>query len=233
MLLENIGDILYSMKYDKSNTPLLSLLSSGRHHKFPKGQVIQFENGRIILCVLNTGYVKRYIITNDGSKSIQSIYGPGDIFPLTPVFKELVNRNINRGQEIIYYEAMTPAILHSIDRKALRDAVTETPEIYKDLLYVSGCRLSTHIHRLENMSLKNAYHRVAHQLVYYAGKFGQKNKQGTIILLPLTHQILADILNLARETFTNSMVKLHEKNLIIDNKNIIVTDVEKLRRVYQ
>ena len=218
------------MEYDQSKSPLLKLLSSGKQHQFPKGQVMHFADERMLLSVLNTGYVKRYSITDDGSQSIQSIYGPGDIFPLTPVFKALFNKDIYLGQEVFYYEAMTPVIMHSVDRETLEAGLVAEPEIYKDLLYVSGVRLSSNIQRLENMSLRVANRKVAHQLVHYANKFGKKGDHGITLQLPLTHQNLASILNLARETVTNCLTALQEKGILESDKNIVILDLDALKR---
>ena len=218
------------MEYDQSKSPLLKLLSSGKQHQFPKGQVMHFADERMLLSVLNTGYVKRYSITDDGSQSIQSIYGPGDIFPLTPVFKALFNKDIYLGQEGFYYEAMTPVIMHSVDRETLVAGLVAEPAIYKDLLYVSGVRLSSNIQRLENMSLRVANRKVAHQLVHYANKFGKKNDKGITLQLPLTQQNLANILNLARETVTNCLIALQDKGIIESDKHIVILDLDALKR---
>ncbi len=184
----------------------------------------------MLLSVLEAGYVKRYSITDDGGQSVQSVYGPADIFPLTPVFKAIFHQEIYHGREPFYYEPITPVVMHTIDRVALENAVAQDATIYRDLLYVSGTRLGSNIQRLENMSLRVANRKVAHQLVYFADTFGEKTKEGTRILAPLTHQSLADILNLARETVTHCMIRLEAKGLIKVDKHIIVTDIEKLRQ---
>jgi CRP-like cAMP-binding protein len=49
-------------------------------------------------------------------------------------------------------------------------------------------------------------------------------------MVPLTHQNLADALNLARETVTHCLVRLEEKGLIRADKQITVLDVGKLRQ---
>lgn len=218
------------MDYDTTSSPLRALLSGGRQQRFPKGQVIQFSQDGMILNVLDTGYVKRYSITNEGTQSVQSVYGPGNIFPLTPVFKAALNQDIYHGNEELYYEAITPVIMHSIDKHTLLKALEDEPMLYRDLFYVSGERLGSNIQRLENMSLRVAYRQVAHQLVHYGRKFGEINEQGITILLPLTHQNLANILNLARETVTTCLNRLQEKGIITIAPHIVILDNEKLKR---
>src|SRR5665213_3348933 len=93
---------------------LRALLESGHRHMLPKGQVLSSVGENLGLVVVETGYIKRYLITREGNQSVQSIYGPGYIFPLTPVFKALMNLEIYEGEEILYYEAMSKASIRSV-----------------------------------------------------------------------------------------------------------------------
>ncbi len=219
------------MHYDQSHSALETLLHSSKSHKIPKGQVMSLGDDRMFLIVIKSGYVKRYSITNDGTQSIQSIYGPGDIFPLTAVFRAIFDLDIYRGLEVFYYEAVTPVAVSAMTEQEVLEEVKDNPIICKDLLYVSGKRLSSNIQRLENAALKVANRKVAHQLVYYADKFGQKGETGATIMLPLTHQTIADVLNLARETVTHCITHLNDRGLI-DIKagsKITVLDIDKLK----
>jgi CRP/FNR family transcriptional regulator len=213
-----------------SQAKLEGLLLSGRQHKFPKGQVLQFSDDTMMLSILRSGYVKRYSITNDGTQSIQSIYGPGNVFPLTPVFRALFDLKLYLGQETFYYEAMTPVVLHSVDRTLLETAIADDTDLYKDLLYVCGIRLRSNIQKLENRSLKSASKQLAHQLVFLAQKFGVPEDNNIVIDVPLTHQTLAGLLNLARETVTTNMTRLQEKGLIKSEPKLTIIDIEGLRK---
>lgn len=218
------------MDYNWEDSPLYGLLLSGKHLKLPKGQVVSAFEDSALLSLIKTGYIKRYLITSDGSKGIQVIFGPNDIFPLTPVYKTTYQMDIYSGPEQYYYESMTDIEVFSISQIELQEALKTNPLIYKDLFYAAGLRLNSYIHRLESMSSRAANKKVAHQLAYLADTYGKISDEGIIITVPLTHQNLADILNLARETVTHCMTRLEEKGLIRANKNILVTDIEKLKQ---
>lgn len=218
------------MNYDRVDSPLYKLLLSGRHYKLPKGQVVNALDDSAMVNLLKSGYIKRYLITKDGSKGTQVIYGPGDIFPLTPVYKNVYQMDIYSGPEEYYYESMTEIELCSVSQSTIKEALETDSLIYKDLFFAAGLRLNSYIHRLEDMSLRVANRKIAHQLVYLADTFGKKTESGVVIEVPLTHQGLADILNLARETVTHGMTRLQEKGLIEINKNITVVDIDKLRQ---
>lgn len=218
------------MDYDRSKSPLYKLLLSGRQLKFPKGQIVSGFSDNDLLHLIKTGYIKRYLITKEGGKAVQVVFGPQDIVPLTPVYKSLFDTSVYTGLEQYYYEAMTPVELYSIDKATLLEAVDQNPLIYKDLFLAAGLRLNSYIQRLESMSTRMSSRKVAHQLVYFADFFGKTTPEGVQIQLPLTHQNLADVLNLARETVTISMARLQRKGLVLGDKNLVIPDVEALRR---
>ncbi len=219
------------MNYNRLDSHLYNLLLNGKHTHFPKGQVVNIFDDNAMISLIKSGYIKRYLITRDGTQGIQVIYGPDEIFPLTPVYKNIFKMDIYTGPEQYYYESMTKIELFSITQTQLQEALDKDPLIYKDLFYAAGNRLNSNIYRLENMSLRVANRKIAYQLMYLAHKFGEKNEDGVTIMLPLTHQTIADILNLARETVTHCMIRLQEKGIIkVAEKTIVVTDMDRLRR---
>jgi CRP-like cAMP-binding protein len=207
---------------------LKEMMFKGRKFKLAKGQIIQSTDDRRVFNYITSGYVKRYLIANDGSLGVQVIYGPGDVFPITLAFSILFDQTINESPETYYYEAVTEVEVHTINESELKDSVEDNPRLYRDLMSVAGKRLHSTLHGLENLTLKNSYHRVAHELLYLGQRFGEQKSNGVKILIPLTHQDIADILSLTRETVSTCMVQLRDKKLISTNKNIIIRDMEKL-----
>lgn len=200
----------------------------GRRFKLTKNQIIQSTDDRRVFNYIVSGYVKRYLIANDGSLGVQVIYGPGDVFPITLAFSILFDQTINESPETYYYESMTEGEIYTINEVDLKETVEKNPRLYRDLMSVAGKRLHSTLHGLENLTLKSSYYRVAHELFYIAQRFGEQTDKGIKIQIPLTHQDLADILSLTRETVSTCMVQLRENGLITTNKNIIVKDIKKL-----
>lgn len=210
---------------------LHELLSSSQRKHFQKNQLIQTseENKRDLYFII-TGFVKRYSINNEGSKSVQVIYGPEDLFPLTLALNSLLDQHIYQGLETYYYEAMQDTETVVVDIDTLRQTVNNAQPPYRDILEAAGKRLHSNIQRLENQSLENTYKKVAHQLIFYARRFGVKEANGTKIMLPLTHQDIAEVLNVARETVTREIAKLRDNSFIVVNDYIVLPDIENLEQ---
>lgn len=213
------------------NSQLYKLLKNSNTHRLIKGQTIQFGGDRMFLNLVNSGYVKRYLITEDGEESIQVMYGPDDVFPLTPVFSAALQLEIYRGDEILYYEALTDAEVYSVEKNKFLTELQLNESIYKDLFYVSGTRLESNIQRLENGSLKSADKKIVDLLLYYMARFGTKTDEGVVLDIPLTHKTIANSLAMARETVSHTIGKLYESNILMSKPKhiIVIKDSEKLR----
>lgn len=198
-------------------------------NKVSKGQAIQSTDDLKVFNLVMKGYIKRYLISNDGSIGVQVLYGPGDFFPITLAFKTLFGLAINESKEVYYYETMGEVEIYTIDQFALREAVTKDPRLYKDLMSVAGVRLQSTFAGLENLTLHSSYKRVAHLLAYLAHRFGKRTSAGTEIKINLTHQDLADILSLTRETVSTNIIKLRKNGLIKTKKTILVPKLKKLQ----
>ncbi|MDL2341989.1 MAG: Crp/Fnr family transcriptional regulator [Patescibacteria group bacterium] len=220
------------MAYASADSSLYALVKNSPPYRLAKGQVVHALDDRSKFNLIVSGYIKRYMITNEGNESIQVIYGPGNFFPLPPVLKTIFEMDIYRGPETYYYESMTDIVVHSVNLDTLEQALASDSSIYKDLLFIAGTRLNSYIHRLEDSSLSSSTWRVAHQLLFLADQFGETTDEGIRIQLPLTHQDLADILNVSRETVSRSLSNLREKKLIIAGQHIIIPNIDTLKELY-
>lgn len=204
------------------------IVKSGRKYNLTKGQLVQASDLKQNITFVESGYIKRYLITNDGSLSVQAIYGPGNIFPLTLVFSLVFNYELDPGIEIFYYETMSETVIYTLDAKTFMEKIEDDPLVYKDLLRVAGIRLSSNIQRLDNNALRTSYEQLAHELLYLAREYGDKTKDGIKIKVPLTHGDIAGILNTSRETITLKMNDLKEMGLIKTGDGILIPSIEDL-----
>ena len=207
---------------------LRELVGEERRLHYNKRQIIQSTDTQNKFSLVKKGYIKRYLITNTGSLGIEVIYGPGDVFPLTLLFKKIFGRDINDSPETYYYEAMTDVDICSIDADLLVDKINKNPLLYESLFMECGTRLHSTLNGLESLTLRTSYNRLAHQIVYLAGRFGKETSRGITLAIPLTHQDLANILGLTRETVSGNMIELRKKGLVKTGRHITIPDIDKL-----
>ncbi len=214
--------------YVFEQSSLYLALLDGARRDLRRNQVFQTSDQIESLTLIRRGYVKRYKIDHASVESIQGIYGPGDVLPVTRILKTLLDLPIYTGPETFYYETLTEVTICTMAEEALSDLAAKDPLIYKAATYVAGVRLRTYIHNFENMSVHSTEKRLAHQLLFHAEQFGQKTSKGTEILVPLKQKDLAALIDVARETVTIKLKVLRNKGLISEDSKVI-PDMEKLR----
>lgn len=218
----------------QSSNSLRRLIKSGERKVLSKGDVFQASDEEPVLNIVQSGYIERYRMNKDGVRGVQSIYGTGDFFPLTPVFKLLFNQDIYEGPETYYYSAASDAVIYSLDAKSFVKGVKQDPALLNDLLFESGKRLQSNIERLESISLPNSYQRVAHYLARLARRSGKQMPRGVLIPLPVTQKDIVENLGLQRGTVAKAVRTLRKEGLISGRGNIIVLHLDKLEaRAYE
>jgi CRP-like cAMP-binding protein len=214
----------------KTNALHRLMITEGKSYTYKKGQLIHSTDGRLELSLIKSGFVLRYQISNNGSINIQSIYGKNDFYPLSLAFKLLFNRTLYGGPETIFYEALSETEIYSLGNDLFVKAVKDEPVLYQELLIEAGKRLSANIQKIENIAMANSEKRVAHQLLYYAIRFGKIKTNGSTQLdLPLTHAVLASSLSLTRETVSQCIGSLRKRGLIkARRQSFLIPNLQKL-----
>lgn len=206
-----------------------SLLKTAKTHKLDRGDTVVTSDKFAGIFCIESGFAKRFHIKNDGSISVQGIYGPGDCFGITVLSHILIKGNTYRGNETYYYEAVTPIVVHEIAYEKLRFALSRHPSLYKDLFAIQGWHSISDIWRLENQSLDNSTKRVAHIICFYMERYGQTTKKGLTFRVPLIQQDLADILDLTRETVSIAISELRQQGYVTGSRTIHVPDLSSLQ----
>lgn len=204
---------------------------------YSKGELFHSLDFNEELYVVKSGFVKRYSISEQNKKSIESIYGPGYFFPLSPIFMNLYNYDLNQKTYTYVYQAMTDTELYSIETKELVELLQKKPELYSDLLYETGRRLKVDVDRLTSNALRTSYKKVVHQIFSLAEEFADMDGPGiqmsAQLPMPLSPSDLGEQLNLDAAVVANILNKLKSQGLIAVKQGLInVPDIELLRDAY-
>ncbi len=210
--------------------------SLGKIEFYKKDEIYHSQHFANRMFMLKKGFVKRYQVTNE-EKVIELIYGPGYIFPLSQLYKELFGINQNEENFIYVYQAMTDIEAYSLDDKIIMEKIEKNPLLYIDLYYESGLRIKSNIERLASNSYRDDYKKVAHQLFCLAREFGKKavvNKKEHIkINVPLNAKDIAEQLNISEEIAASVIDNLNKRKLIKTYKNFIyISSLNLLKDVY-
>jgi CRP-like cAMP-binding protein len=186
-----------------------SLQSAGVTRQFAKKRTILFQ-GEIpnSVMVLASGLVKVYGITTGGDQRTVTLLSAGDIFPVECVFDK-------SRVSLYYYEALTDCTVLSLAKAQFLTALESREDLKAQVFqsYMAHYTSATmHIYALEH---SHAQEKLVYILQYLVARFGEKQPDGmTKIALRLSHQDIAEMVGLTRETTAVELHRLKDRKLI-------------------
>jgi CRP/FNR family transcriptional regulator, cyclic AMP receptor protein len=183
---------------------------------FKKKEIIVFQGeAPRNAYVIKSGTVKAYNLSVSGDEKPVAFYQADSVFPATWVY----------GQEAsatYYYEAFSAQVeVYIIDRQEFITFVKKRPELlYQELQRVLVDQLGGSV-RLNALQHSRASDKLIYTLHYLALSHGKTAGAGKIELtLDMTHQDLANLTGLTRETAATELNKLKKQGIIKYGKHI-------------
>jgi CRP/FNR family transcriptional regulator len=173
---------------------------------------------------IKSGHVRMLSIFEAGKQLTLNIFKPGSYFPMIWTIADVQNS--------YYYQAITDAEVYRAPKDALIEFIKKNPtELYtltRRILIGLGGFLTNSQHLL----FGDAYHRVASVLLLCAKRFGEKNaNQQILIKIPLTHQEIANLSGITRETASIEINNLKRKKIISYHRHTIcINSIETLEK---
>jgi CRP/FNR family transcriptional regulator len=197
-------------------------------HKFPlstypKGEIL-VSQGEIPqrAYVVEQGLLKHYDLSKDGSERLVDLNTTYDILPDSWVF--------GKSQSALYFcETVMESRLYSLPRQELVEFVRTNHAVERAMLNKYISVYTAQSLRISALTYSVANEKLLHTLRYLCIRFGKPEKDGIIELsIYLTHQQLAELLGLSRETTTNELLKLKKKNIVSYDRRAISINASKL-----
>jgi CRP/FNR family transcriptional regulator, cyclic AMP receptor protein len=186
-----------------------SLFSSSKTTVYAPGEIIlSAEEKPPGVLYLEDGFVKMNTVFNDGRELTLNIFKPGTYFPMTWVISNIENS--------YFYYALTTVKIKRLPKSEFTNFLNSNPDILWDLTSRILVGLNGILSNVQHLLSGNSYNRVVSAILLSARRFGKKNSAGQIsVQVPLTHQDIANIAGITRETASLCIGKMMEKGLII------------------
>lgn len=189
------------------------LFNDARLKAYPKNQLIHYQGDPLSnIYLVKSGYIKAYTILDSGDTRTILILGPGDIFPLA--FSSSLDWE--NYQIRYFYQSLCDTKVLSLSSEVLRSHIESSQEMMNTYMTYIAASNEAIMNQLEVMKNKKAIDKVGLLLPYLISKAGKKIKPNVYQLqLKLSHQEIADLSGVTRET-TTTLIKELEKDGIID-----------------
>jgi len=197
---------------------------NGTSRHFKKDEVlVQGDEEPRGVYFIRSGYVKAYSISQLGQENLLLIHGANEIMPLPWALDGVQKLGI-------FYKAMSEVTVFSTSKINLRSAMGSNTWLTEQILRQLVNTFTVYAQRIQSLGYRLPRERVIACLLDLATRFGQKAGQDTIIETPITHQDIADSINLTRETTSRALEQLSKEGLVAQEDHLfIIKNDQKLQ----
>ncbi len=171
------------------------------------------------------GLVKVYKTVADGKEQTIDIMRPGDVMGVVSFFDK-------QGYPATT-QALEESLLAVLRFEDLTSILNEYPNVSIHLLETLSERLRRAQNKVTQMALDSSQCRVAKTLLELSKRHGIRTPLGYRMDLSITHQELANLAGLTRETVSRVLRSFREDGLIlIDKRGITILAIERFEECY-
>ncbi len=189
--------------------PLRSMLRTARVKHLPRGQILQYEGDPVVeVFVLKKGVVKIYDIDEQGNEKILHLIKPYTVFPYAFLSGD---DSVTRW----FYSALTACDVYVLDPAALRQSMQEDRMLTITMLEDFSRDVHELLTRLSSLGKTNAQDKIIAALRFLAARHSKPLPgQWQHIVFPVSHQLLADMVGITRESTAGVMKSLQDQGVI-------------------
>jgi CRP-like cAMP-binding protein len=199
---------------------------------FSDGVVKQFVCGETIINgfdepigvhLIKEGFVKACSTSQDGHANLVLIHESGEFIPLPWALD---------GYHVtgLSYIAMSDVTVIRSSKDKLRIAMGNNMWLTQEVLNQAVNVIAIYTQRIQTLEFRSARGRVIAEMLFFAERFGRPHGGEIIIDAPITHQDIADSINMNRETASRALELLFEEGFIGQDDHLFtIKDPIKLR----
>ncbi len=200
------------------------LESRARVKAFPGNSSVYFPGDAAeSVFVLVEGRIRLYSITPDGKQAILAIIEPGELFG------ELALLGSDERDE--HAQAVGKSKVVSMPRDAVETVLLRNAHVSLAITKFIGMRRKRLERRLRNLLFRSNRERLVGLLCELLELYGRKIDEGLLINIKLSHQDLAGLIGITRESVTLTLGELQlERLLTVGRQRIVILNPDKLAR---
>lgn len=171
--------------------------------------------------LLLSGVVKVFSISAQGDEQIVTYHMPGELFPASFIFNKATS-------SLFFYESLDKTEICFIPKDDLLQFIKESKPA-KDLVFdyftTSYSASLLHVNALEQPKARD---KLLYILYYLSQRYGSPKTGKVKIPFAMTHQNLASIVGLTRETTATEMNRLKKEKVLSYAHQKYIIDIDKL-----
>lgn len=184
---------------------------------FRKNQtILQEEDTNEYMYTILSGRVKVVQTTEDGRETIIAMHTAGDFFGEM----SLIDGKTMPATVL----ALEDTITAIISKTEFTFLLSTQEKVLENLLVILCSRLRESWNKIQLLNFNNASNRVKMLFALLSGEYGEKNNEGITLNIKLTHQHIANMVGISRETVTRVIDKWQKDKeiTVLKNRHILL-----------
>ena len=223
--LEVMIDDLFNETHKRKDRSIASYFGDGVELTFAAGEtVINGFDEPDGVYLIKEGFIKAHSTSEDGHANLLLILEAGEIMPLPWALD---------GFHVtgLFYEALSDVTVMRTPKYKLRLAMGNNMWLTQEILNQAVNVIAIYTRRIQILEFRSARGRVIAEMIFLADRFGKSSSGGIAVDAPITHQDIADSINMNRETASRALELLAEEGLIMQEAHLfIIPGLEKLKQ---
>lgn len=173
--------------------------------------------------LIKEGFIKAYSVSEGGHSNMLLIHEAGEFIPLPWA----LDGDHTTG---LFYAAMSDVTILRSSKDKLREALGRNTWLAQEILKQAVNIVTIYTQRIQALEFRTARGRIIAELLYLAERFGKPYGKEVLIDAPITHQDIADSINMTRETASRALEQLFKEGLMGQTDHLFsILDMPKLR----
>jgi CRP/FNR family transcriptional regulator, cyclic AMP receptor protein len=222
-MAEQIWSIQHCRLFEKLAADDLEFLEQrSRMKTFARSSAIYLpkDMAESVLVVVS-GRIRLYSVTPDGKEVLLAFVDPGELFG------ELALTGSEIREE--FAQAAAPSTVVAIPKDAMETVLLRNAGLSLSITRYVGLRRRSLERRLKNLMFRSNRERLLGLLRELLEQYGRPVVEGILIDIRLSHQDLASLIGITRESVTLTLGELQNERMIsIGRQRIVVLDRQRL-----
>jgi CRP/FNR family cyclic AMP-dependent transcriptional regulator len=196
----------------------------------PRSIVMEYRKGEVIyshhqpcnnLYLVISGTVKITRVSDHGSQVVVDLYRPDEFFG-EAAFVSLSHTS----EQAVAHQKATLMAWRAGD---IEEMIMKQPQLAMALLQAFGQRALALTERIESLAVDSIDQRLARTLVRFSERLGTLQTDGSFVMQPLTHELLAQYVGTSRELVTSRMTNFRRQGYLQYTRKDITVYRDALR----
>ncbi|TWT64021.1 Crp/Fnr family transcriptional regulator [Rubinisphaera italica] len=208
-----------------SEEQLIRLERRARIREFPRNSVIYLPSDEADgAFLLGRGRVRICSNTAEGKQSILAFIDPGELFGELSL--------VQGGEREERAEAAMDSTVILLPGEELRQIMEESAMLSLGVTKLIGLRRKRIERRLRNLLFRSNRDRIGHLLLELTEQYGKVVEDGVHLNIKLSHQEMASIIGVTRETVTTLLGELQLEGLVkVSRQKVIIRNLRRLASI--